>query len=290
MLIYYNCFWAGFSNDTSDIDKLFSDIFSTEINSTRNINDADILCESVYFCWEPTLISQKTWAYSFMLSFENHYGGGEDWLDKYTCVIGGPYKSKNTVPFPYFLFRCLQCTDVTFELDSYEPIHVPNKKVCAVITNSKSELRTKFLNYLDELTKIDYGGSYKNNIGGIIGGHHGSLELIDFYKQYKFAITIENSAGDTYITEKIFNGLRAGVIPIYWGSQNIGDLINTERIIQIHNDTPEEFARVAELINNMSDETYAAIIEKPVFVKPFQHIYKQTIQHIQKCIVGGQNI
>ena len=84
--------------------------------------------------------------------------------------------------------------------------------------------------------------------------------------------------------------MRAGVIPIYWGSQNIGDLINTERIIQIHNDTPEEFARVGALINTMSDETYAAIIQKPVFVKPFQHIYKQTIQRIQKCIVGGQNI
>jgi len=288
MLIYYNCFWAGFSNDTSDVDKLFSNIFSTEINSTKNPNEADILCESVYFCWEPTMISNKQWPYSFMLSFENHYGGGEPWLDKYTCVIGGPSTGKNAVPFPYFLFRCFQCDDVTSDFESNfkysNKTIIPTKKVCAVITNSDSDFRTTFLNYLEKVTNIDYGGSFKNNIGRTIGGHHGSLELIDFYKEYKFVLAIENSSGENYITEKLFNALRAGIIPIYWGSQNINQLINEERIIQIHDNSLEEFKRVAELINNMSDETYKAILSKPILVRPIGRIYKEVIHEIQKRI------
>ena len=37
----------------------------------------------------------------------------------------------------------------------------------------------------------------------------------------KFIISMENSIGDTYITEKVLHGLLADTIPIYWGTNNI---------------------------------------------------------------------
>ena len=43
---------------------------------------------------------------------------------------------------------------------------------------------------------------------------------------YKFALCFENARGMTgYVTEKIFDAMLAGAVPIYWGAENIKDLI-----------------------------------------------------------------
>jgi hypothetical protein len=45
-------------------------------------------------------------------------------------------------------------------------------------------------------------------------------------KYYKFSICYENAQGiPGYITEKIFDSLAAGCIPVYWGAPNIADYI-----------------------------------------------------------------
>lgn len=43
--------------------------------------------------------------------------------------------------------------------------------------------------------------------------------------QYAFALCFENMAMESYITEKIFDCLYAGTIPIYLGAKDIADLI-----------------------------------------------------------------
>jgi len=45
---------------------------------------------------------------------------------------------------------------------------------------------------------------------------------IEIYKKYRFAICYENVDGiPGYITEKIFDAMIAGCVPIYWGASNI---------------------------------------------------------------------
>jgi hypothetical protein len=44
-------------------------------------------------------------------------------------------------------------------------------------------------------------------------------------KNYKFAICFENMSYPGYVTEKIIDCFRAGVIPIYLGAPDIGDFI-----------------------------------------------------------------
>lgn len=56
--------------------------------------------------------------------------------------------------------------------------------------------------------------------------YKGSCESkYEVLRQYSFALCFENMAMAGYITEKIFDCLYAGTIPLYWGAKNIADLI-----------------------------------------------------------------
>ncbi|OFZ29753.1 MAG: hypothetical protein A2622_11075 [Bdellovibrionales bacterium RIFCSPHIGHO2_01_FULL_40_29] len=57
--------------------------------------------------------------------------------------------------------------------------------------------------------------------------YHGSVvDKLTTLKKYKFSICYENAYGiPGYITEKIFDSLTAGCIPIYWGAPNVTDFI-----------------------------------------------------------------
>ena len=49
--------------------------------------------------------------------------------------------------------------------------------------------------------------------------------------KYKFTISMENSFSHGYITEKLFSGLFAGSIPIYFGATDVARYVNIDRII-----------------------------------------------------------
>lgn len=43
--------------------------------------------------------------------------------------------------------------------------------------------------------------------------------------RYKFCIAMENSVRQDYVTEKIWDGLLAGCIPVYLGSSSVRDML-----------------------------------------------------------------
>ena len=71
------------------------------------------------------------------------------------------------------------------------------------------------------------GGKFNNNIGGPVENK------IEFFRQYKFSIAMENSDGDGYISEKIVESFIAGTIPIYYGDYMIDEYINPKSYILI---------------------------------------------------------
>lgn len=48
---------------------------------------------------------------------------------------------------------------------------------------------------------------------------------------YKFVLAIENTATESYVTEKLFYALDAGAVPIYFGAPNVWDLVPPHSII-----------------------------------------------------------
>lgn len=79
----------------------------------------------------------------------------------------------------------------------------------------------------------------------------------DIYKNCKFAYCYENTKNLEYhITEKIFDAMMYGCVPIYWGAQNILDFIPKECFIDRRDFDNQK--SLHEYLKNMSVEAYEA--------------------------------
>lgn len=75
--------------------------------------------------------------------------------------------------------------------------------------------------------------------------YKGTIENKTTYlKNYKFAICYENMISKTYLTEKIFDILHAGCVPVYWGAKDIARYIPQHAYI-----LREDFKSDEELYN-----------------------------------------
>ena len=74
---------------------------------------------------------------------------------------------------------------------------------------------------------------------------------IDTLRRYKFCVAIENSADQHYVTEKVYDALVAGCVPIYFGAPNVLEYVpHANAIIDVRalggaRRTAEEIARLA---------------------------------------------
>ena len=82
---------------------------------------------------------------------------------------------------------------------------------------------------------------------------------IDALRPYKFCVAMENSEDDHYVSEKVYDALVAGCVPIYFGAPNILDYVpHRDAIIDVRalggaRQAAEEIARLA-----FDDVAYAA--------------------------------
>ena len=53
----------------------------------------------------------------------------------------------------------------------------------------------------------------------------GQKKKISIVSQYRYLFSFENSIGLDYVTEKVYEGMASGAVPIYWGAPNIRDFI-----------------------------------------------------------------
>ena len=137
------------------------------------------------------------------------------------------------------------------------------RKFCAaVISNShnKHNFRIKFINELSKYKIVDMGGKYKNNVGGRV------KDKIEFLSSYKFSIAMENSEGNGYTSEKIFNSFFAGTIPIYYGNYMIDDIINPKSYILIRNekDMKQKIEYIKKIDND--DNLYKTILREDIII------------------------
>ena len=144
--------------------------------------------------------------------------------------------------------------------------HVP---IISIISNNSFPSRNWLLSWIMTRVNVANFGTFMNNVGGLIPSQYNSKEFSNLLKQFYFVIAFENSIDDTYITEKIFHGLISDSIPIYFGSSNICDYINKERILIIEKADVESVYKVINqiiyLLNNR--EAFDKKIRQPIFTK-----------------------
>jgi len=129
------------------------------------------------------------------------------------------YRLDSCIPIPY--------TNDTFieRIRDAKPLPFAEKKdVCMVISNGHSN-RTHYIRELMKYIHIDsYGSLFKNST---LPNDTGYKSLLELYRKYKFVIAFENSICEDYVTEKFYNPLLVGSVPVYKGAPNIAKFAPT---------------------------------------------------------------
>jgi len=221
--------------------KLYLMTWESGIINPRNfdINLHDIF-EKV-FTYDDNLIDNKKYiklAYSFNFpnSIEKKY------LDKkLCCLIVGNKSSEHPLELYSHRLRLIDWFEKNhpenFDLygQGWNKV-VPPKHILHRAINKYS-----FLNQFLKPKRISYKGPVDDKL--------------DTYRNYRFAICYENAKDLTgYISEKIFDSLFSGCVPIYWGADNITDFIPSNCFIDKRDF--ESFESLYKFISDMSEKEY----------------------------------
>lgn len=157
---------------------------------------------------------------------------------------------RSEVPVPYFSWR---------EYLLMKPLEVEKTHdVAAFISNcGASNFRNGAVKKLQELgVKVDSYGSCMNNMPG---GR--SVNKAETIRKYKFTLAFENSCEPDYITEKYFQALEAGSVPVVIGATTTPDFQpsnNSIIYIPTLEDVPAAAQRIKRLLEN--DNEYQAML------------------------------
>lgn len=97
----------------------------------------------------------------------------------------------------------------------------------------------------------DYISSYQG-----YSAYKGSVEdKIETMSKYKFCLCFENMHKiDGYITEKIFDALKAGCVPIYLGAENIKKYVPAEAFVDFRDFS--NFKKLTAFLQDMTEQQY----------------------------------
>ena len=129
---------------------------------------------------------------------------------------------------------------------------------CFIVSNPKCKERNIFFELLQKkIGNIHSMGKWKKNIDIIIPERVKQQdEYFNLLSKYKYMITFENTSKEYYHTEKIWNSLRAGTVPIYWGDPLINEVFNSQCFLHIptRSNKGEQFNDFTKVIDILSKE------------------------------------
>lgn len=132
---------------------------------------------------------------------------------------------------PYIIF-------CDYDLNNIRKYNNLDEKIlicCLITSNPTQKIRN---NLFIEIKKLDNNNSVRS-LGKVLNTENNiiidkKVDLVNFYKQFKFVMAIENSYHEGYITEKIMLPFMAGSIPIYYGSNKIKELFNDKSFFYVN--------------------------------------------------------
>ena len=180
------------------------------------------------------------------------------WLCESPVVIGNVYdmiRENHDVLLDYYeaIFTCDK------ELaDQHERIHLiqsgsnlpwikekklydKSKNVSIVASNKNFTVGQKLRHEL-----VENHADQFDVIGSISGDRVGSgvFDKLEGYQDYRFSVVVENCKHDNYYTEKITDAFATGTIPVYWGSDSVNEVFNSDGIIMLTDDF--DFSQLTE--------------------------------------------
>ena len=276
--IFFSGFWSGFHDKTNGVNETFflnliKKVYKTEnVVVEQDIQKANILIENTQVT--NSLLHKKRWVHTYLFSGESYCKSNGS---EYTCVLRGERTHHNVINCPLFIpYLESSFSDQILNNIAKPSIpvedgqilnniatEVPKKDCLVLISNPGGSVRNTFCQKLETRMNVTYAGQYKNNIGGPFTPYMTSSEFLDYIKQFKFILSMENSKADTYITEKIIHGFHVGTVPIYWGSDRVSDYFNPERFLHVKGE--QDIDSVIDRMVNMTDSEWLEMVKKTIY-------------------------
>jgi Glycosyltransferase family 10 (fucosyltransferase) C-term len=98
-------------------------------------------------------------------------------------------------------------------------------RFCNFIFSFPASVRAEFCLRLSRYKPVDGLGAVLNTTGSKVA------DKLKAMRDYRFAIAFENDLAHGYVTEKLFEALAAGCIPIYWGAREALSDFNADAFI-----------------------------------------------------------
>lgn len=255
-----------------------TDILSKHFNIIYDDKNPDLILYSCFrnFNQDTSIIKDIP---SLLIIGENHFIPEIPTGIHYSMTFE-PTKDNNLqAGYPlYFESTIYNIPDVDKVLKERKLENFENKKfACAVISNSCSDgFRNGIVNIISKYKDIDYGGRWRNNVGGCV------QDKLQFLNNYKFNICFENSQRDMYITEKILDAYLGNTVPIYAGG-NAETIFNPDSFINLNNKSEEEIIEIIKEVNE-NDELYKKMYNAPILLD--ENYFKKKYEEIEQFLVN----
>lgn len=132
-----------------------------------------------------------------------------------------------------------------------------DRKFCAFISSHDDVGRKEVFEEINAIAPVDSCGKFLHNNNDLLERY--SNNKYEFLRHYRFNLCPENSNCEGYCTEKIFEAISSGCVPIYWGSDNKPEpgLLNHDSICFINVGKPNECSALEKIRDlNLNKEKY----------------------------------
>lgn len=125
-------------------------------------------------------------------------------------------------------------------------------------------IRSKICDDVSKVVRIDYPGMWRHNIDDLWLDYNNNK--IEYLNLYKFNICPENMNAKDYCTEKVFDALKSGCIPIYFGclGNPEPDVLNENFIINWDMDDTFNNIKLLKRLNE-DDDFYEKFMSQEKF-------------------------
>ena len=228
----------------------------------------------------PFILRISRGRYKIFFTGENTHVEGSGWQKWETCwlwknspslSLGFDYaEHPKYLRFPYWIEHIfwVEATkeDIADFVEKYNFSNIIGRtEQCAFIC--KKDYfgdRAQMADMVAQIMPINYPSDFRHNDDDMRGKY--GDDKIAYLRQFRFNLCPENSNNRGYVTEKIFEAIKAGCVPIYWGNEGYPepDILNPDAIVYLDKDNPAE--GLALLRNLYEDpKAYAKFVAQPRF-------------------------
>jgi len=206
---------------------------------------------------------------NFIFDNENYKGNCIEYV---SLSFGFDYtEADNYFRFPlwltYFFLPDDSKDEIIRKLSTFKKRYQKYKFCSLVASHDRSGIRTKIYNEVSKIGSVDCPGRLLHNDDTLHKLYANDKAV--YLQQYKFNICPENSRSHGYVTEKLFESLYSGCIPIYNGwSKNVEPDIVNPNIILWYDEIDENNNNliVSEIKKlNSNDKLYRSFTDQPFF-------------------------